>query len=245
LHKCRIERIKKLSIKTNQGDLAGVFSMLQTLTDTKEDIAGSCLVLHDISWETYEQLLEIFAERPTPRMTYYKGTLELMVPLPEHERYSWTLGRLIVALSEEIGIEIIGLKSSTWRSEPKKAGNEADECFYIQNEALMRGKLTIDLKNDPPPDLAVEMDLTSSSINKMVVYAELKMPEVWIWKKGKLIINILNDTGYVESETSLAFGSFPVKELAQFMHLDSEKGENARIREVREWVRSHLQNQLP
>jgi len=219
--------------------------MLQTLTDTKEDIAGSCLVLHDISWETYEQLLEIFAERPTPRMTYYKGTLELMVPLPEHERYSWTLGRLIVALSEEIGIEIIGLKSSTWRSEPKKAGNEADECFYIQNEALMRGKLTIDLKNDPPPDLAVEMDLTSSSINKMVVYAELKMPEVWIWKKGKLIINILNDTGYVESETSLAFGSFPVKELAQFMHLDSEKGENARIREFREWVRSHLQNQLP
>jgi Uma2 family endonuclease len=211
--------------------------MVQTLAYSKEELAGSHLILHDISWETYEQLLEIFAERSTPRMTYYQGTLELMVPLPEHERYSWTLGRLIVALSEEIGIEIIGLKSSTWRSEPKKAGNEADEC-------LMRGKLTIDLKNDPPPDLAVEMDLTSSSINKMAVYAELKVPEVWIWKKGKLIINILNDTGYVESETSLAFGSFPVKELAQFMNLDSEKGENARIREFREWVRSHLQNQL-
>ena len=214
--------------------------MVQTLAYSKEELAGSHLILHDISWETYEQLLEIFAERSTPRMTYYQGTLELMVPLPEHERYSWTLGRLIVALSEEIGIEIIGLKSSTWRSEPKKAGNEADECFYIQNEALMRGKLTIDLKNDPPPDLAVEMDLTSSSINKMAVYAELKVPEVWIWKKGKLIINILNDTGYLESETSLAFASFPVKELAQFMNLDSEKGENARIREFREWVRSHL-----
>lgn len=216
--------------------------MVQTLAYSKEELAGSHLILHDISWETYEQLLEIFAERSTPRMTYYQGTLELMVFLPEHERYSWTLGRLIVALSEEIGIEIMGLKSSTWRSEPKKAGNEADECFYIQNEALMRGKLTIDLKNDPPPDLAVEMDLTSSSINKMAVYAELKVPEVWIWKKGKLIINILNDTGYVESETSLAFGSFPVKELAQFMHLDSEKGENARIREFREWARSHLQH---
>ncbi|MEG4167114.1 MULTISPECIES: Uma2 family endonuclease [unclassified Microcoleus] len=211
--------------------------MVQTLAYSKEELAGSHLVLHDISWETYEQLLEIFAERSMPRMTYYQGTLELMVPLPEHERYSWTLGRLIVALSEEIGIEIIGLKSSTWRSEPKKAGNEADECFYIQNEALMRRKLTIALKNDPPPDLAVDMDLTSSSINKMAVYAELKVPEVWIWKKGKLIINILNDTGYVESETSLAFASFPVKELAQFMSLDSEKGENARIREFREWVR--------
>lgn len=214
--------------------------MLQTLTDTKEYLAGSCLVLHDISWETYEQLLEIFAERPTPRMTYYNGTLELMVPLPEHERYSWTLGRLIAALSEELGLEIIGLKSSTWRSQPKKAGKEADECFYIQNEAVMRGKLKIDLKTDPPPDLAVEIDWTSSSINKMAVYAELKVPEVWVWKKGKLIINILNDTSYVECETSLAFASFPVKELAQFMHLDSEKGENARIREFREWVRSHL-----
>ncbi|MEG4391564.1 Uma2 family endonuclease [Microcoleus sp. BROC3] len=218
--------------------------MVQTLAYSKEELAGSHLILHDISWETYEHLLEIFAERSTPRMTYYQGTLELMVPLPEHERYSWTLGRLIVALSEEIGIEILGLKSSTWRSEPKKAGNEADECFYIQNESLMRGKLTIDLKNDPPPDLAVEIDLTSSSIHKRAVYAELKVPEVWIWKKGKLIINILNDTGYIKSETSLAFGSFPVKELAEFMQLDSEKGENARIREFREWVRSHLQNQL-
>lgn len=218
--------------------------MVQTQAYSKEELAGSHLVLHDITWETYEHLLEIFAERSTPRMTYYQGTLELIVPLPEHETYSWTLGRLIVALSEEIGIEIIGLKSSTWRSEPKKAGKEADECFYIQNEAFMRGKLTIDLKNDPPPDLAVEMDLTSSSIPKMAVYTELKVPEVWVWKKGKLIINILNDTDYVESETCLAFASFPVKELAQFMHLDSEKGENARIREFREWVRSHLQNQL-
>jgi Uma2 family endonuclease len=215
--------------------------MLQTLTDTKKDLAGSCLVLHDISWETYEQLLAIFAERSTPRMTYYQGTLELMVPLPEHERYSWTLGRLIAALSEELGLEIIGLKSSTWRSQPQKAGKEADECFYIQNEAVMREKLEIDLTTDPPPDLAVEMDLTSSYLNKMRIYAQLKVPEVWRFKKGKLTINILTDTGYVESETSLAFGSFPVQELAQFMQLGLDKGENARIREFREWVRSRLQ----
>lgn len=214
--------------------------MVQTITDPKKNIADSCLVLHDISWETYEQLLEIFAERSTPRMSYYNGTLELMVPLPEHERYSWTLGRLIAALSEELGLEIIGLKSSTWRSQPKKAGKEADECFYIQNEAVMRDKLEIDLATDPPPDLVVEMDLTSSSLNKMKIYAELKVPEVWRFKKGKLTINILTDAGYVESETSLAFGLFPVRELAQFMQLGSDKGENARIREFREWVRSRL-----
>jgi Uma2 family endonuclease len=212
--------------------------MTQTLTPVTPPTETSHLVLYNISWETYEKLLDAFSQSPTPRITYYKGTLELMTPLPEHERYSWTLGRLVVALSEELGIEIIGLKSTTWRNQPQHAGKEADQCFYIQNEAFMRDKLHIDLKNDPPPDIAIEIDLTSSSIDKMDVYTALKVPEVWRWKKGKLIINILTDKGYVESETSLAFGLFPVKELARFMELDSQKGENARIREFREWVRS-------
>lgn len=214
--------------------------MPETLTANTKEVVGSQLILHDIRWEIYEQLLEIFAERSTLRMTYDKGTLELRVPLPEHERYSWTLGRLITALSEELELEIIGLKSTTWRSKPKQVGKEADECFYIQNEGLMRGKLKIDINNDPPSDLAIEIDLTSLSIDKMAVYAELKVPEVWRWQNGKLTINILTDTGYVESETSLAFAAFPVKELARFMQLDSQKGENARIREFREWVRSQL-----
>jgi len=213
--------------------------MTQTLTPATP-VEGSRLVLHNISWEMYEKLLEIFAEHPKLRMIYYKGTLELMTPLSDHERYSWTLGRLVVVLSEELGLEILGLKSTTWRSKPKAVGKEADECFYIQNEALMRGKLKIDLKNDPPPDLAIEIDTTNSSIDKMAVYAELRVPEVWRLEDSKIIINILTDTGYVDSEISLAFGSFPVKELARFIQLDSQKGENARMREFREWVRSQL-----
>lgn len=215
--------------------------MSQTLTPITAPLKGSHLVLYNISWETYEQLLEVFAERSTPRMTYYKGTLELMTPLPEHERTSWTLARLLVVISEELGLEILGVRSTTWRSKPKAVGKEADECFYIQNESLMRGKLKIDLTVDPPPDLAIEIDTTHSSIDKMAVYSGLKVPEVWRWRDGKLTINILTDTGYVESETSLAFGSFPVRELSRFVRLDSDKGENARMREFREWVRSQLQ----
>ncbi|MFH7028760.1 MAG: Uma2 family endonuclease [Heteroscytonema crispum UTEX LB 1556] len=214
--------------------------MAQTLAAPTPPIEGSQLVLYGVSWETYEKLLEAFAEHPKLRMTYYKGTLELMTPLPEHERYSWTLGRLVTVLSEELGLEIIGLKSTTWRSKPKAVGKEADECFYIQNEAAMRGKLKINLKVDPPPDLAIEIDATNSSLDKMSVYAELKVPEVWRFEDNKLTINILSDTCYVESETSLAFGSFPVKELTRFMQLDSQKGENARMREFREWVRANL-----
>lgn len=210
--------------------------MAQTITPATPPLIGSQLVLFDISWETYEQLLDIFAEHPALRMNYYKGTLELMTPLPEHETYSWTLGRLLVVLSEELGLEIRGLKSITWRSQSKAVGKEADECFYIQNEAKVRSKLNIDLKIDPPPDLAIEIDLTNSSINKMAIYAALRVPEVWRWQSNQLIINILTDTGYMESETSLAFASFPVKQLASFMQPDAEKGENARIREFRKWV---------
>lgn len=213
----------------------------QTVTAGSPPVNNSYLVLYNISWEMYEQLLEVFAEHSVPRMTYYKGTLELMTPLPEHERYSWTLGRLIVALSEELGMEIMGLKSTTWRSQPQAVGKEADECFYIQNEPLMRGKLKIDLTVDPPPDLAIEIDTTHSSIDKMQVYFELKVPEIWRWKNGNLIINIWTNTGYIESQKSLAFASFPIKELARFMQPDSEKGENARMREFRLWVRSIIQ----
>ncbi|NMG08536.1 Uma2 family endonuclease [Brasilonema sp. UFV-L1] len=214
--------------------------MTQTLTPTTPPIEGSHLILYDVSWEMYEQLLEIFAQRPTPRMTYYQGTLELITPLPEHERYGWTFGRLITILCEELGLEILGFKSTTWRSKPKAAGKEADECFYIQNEAVMRGKIKIDLKVDPPPDLALEIDVTHSSIDKMAVYTELKVPEVWRFANGQLTIHILTEVGYIESETSLAFGSFPVKELTQFIQLDSQKGENARMREFRVWVRSRI-----
>lgn len=209
--------------------------MTQTITDP---IMNSHIGLYGISWEMYEQLLEVFAEIPIPRMTYYKGTLELMTALPEHETYSWILGRLVVVISEELGLEIQGLKSTTWRSKPKAVGKEADECFYIQNEAAVRGKLQINLTVDPPPDLAIEIDESYSSINKMEIYTELKVPEVWRWRKGKFTVNILTDEGYVESETSLVFGSFPVKELVRFMQPDPEKGENARLREFREWARS-------
>lgn len=216
--------------------------MTQTLTSAIEEIAGSHLVLNDISWETYEKLLDLFAEHPKLRMTYYKGTLELMTPLSDHQRFSWTIGRLVAVLSEELGLEILGVKSTTWRSEPKAVGKEADESFYIQNEVAVRSKLKIDLTVDPPPDLAIEIDTTHSSIDKMAVYTELKVPEVWRYNNGTISINILTDTGYVESETSLAFGSFPVKELPKFMQLDPEKGENARMREFREWVRSKIIN---
>ncbi|MDJ0732523.1 MAG: Uma2 family endonuclease [Nostocaceae cyanobacterium] len=216
--------------------------MTQTLAVTTAPPGGSRIVLYDVSWDTYEKLLEAFAEHPKLRINYYQGTLELMTPLPEHETYAWIFGRLITVITEEMGIEIRGFKSTTWCFQPKAVGKEANECFYIQNEAKVRNKLDIDLKNDPPPDLAIEIDVSNSSVDKMAIYAELKVPEVWRYEQGQLIINLLTDKGYVESENSFAFGSFPVKEITKFIQLNSQKGENARMREFREWVRAQLSN---
>ncbi|NES94949.1 MAG: Uma2 family endonuclease [Desertifilum sp. SIO1I2] len=214
--------------------------MAQTPFPVTLSDAGSHLVLHNITWEMYEQLLEVFAEYPQLRMTYNRGTLELMTPLAEHESYSWNLSRLIAILSEELGLEIRGLKSTTWRSQVQAVGKEADDSFYIQNEPAIRAKLKINLTVDPPPDLVIEIDTTHFFIDKMSVYEGLNVPEIWQYQKGEITIYILTEAGYVESEMSLAFGSFPVKELVKFMELDSQKGENARMREFREWVKSQL-----
>lgn len=217
--------------------------MTQALTSIPiSKVISTPLILDDISWEKYEQLLDIFAEYPAIRMTYDQGKLEIITPLPEHERSSWTLGRLIVILSEELDLEIIGLKSTTWTSKLKAVGKEADECFYIQNEAKMRGKVKIDLAVDPPPDLVIEIDLTHSFIDKMSIYNKLKVPEVWQYQNGKITIYLLNqDQGqYQESETSLAFSLFPVKQLANFVKIDDQKGENAKMKEFRQWVRLQL-----
>ena len=215
--------------------------MIQTVTpQIIPETISSPFIVYNVSWEMYENLLDIFAEYPSIRITYDHGTLELMTPLPEHETYSWHIGRFLTILTEELGLEIRGLKSTTWKLKPKLVGKEADECFYIQNEAKMRGKLQINLEIDPPPDLVIEVDMTHSFIKKLSIYAQLKVPEIWQYKNDKITIYVLNDESYQESEESLAFPSFPVKELAQFVKLDEQKGENERMREFRRWVQLTL-----
>jgi Uma2 family endonuclease len=218
--------------------------MSTTLNISPPSPTHSQLVLHDVSWEMYEQLLEIFSGYRAVQMSYYQGILELMAPLPEHETYAWTVGRLLTVLSEELELEIRGLRSTTWRSQTQRVGKEADQCFYIQNEAQVRGKLEIDLNVDPPPDLVIEIEVTHSVLNQFSIYAGLKVPELWRFQKGELFLYQLTEEGYRESEESLAFPAFPVKEMVQFLKLDSQKGENARMREFREWVREKVRDRL-
>jgi Uma2 family endonuclease len=125
------------------------------------------VLLRGISWQTYQSLLKDFEQQPGIRLTYDRGLLEIMMPVDPHETYKKLIGRLIEAFTEEMNIEIRSLGSRTCDREDLARGLEPDQCYYVQNEAIVRGKDQIDLRRDPPPDLAVEIDITTSSINQL------------------------------------------------------------------------------
>src|SRR5438067_1421340 len=133
---------------------------------------GQSVLLHGIDWPTYRRLLRVFDGRPGIRLTYDRGALEIRTTSPLHEHYRRLLGRMIEALTEELNIPLAGYGSMTFRR-PRKRGLEPDQCYWIAEEARMRGRDSIDLRVDPPPELIVEIDITSSSLNRMGIYATL------------------------------------------------------------------------
>jgi len=166
-----------------------------------------------VPWSVYEQLLAIAGDG-LPRMTYDRGTLEIEMPSKRHEALKWIAGRFIEAYAEESGIDYEPTGSTTWHREPVEAGLEADESYYIQNHARVHGR-DVDLTIDPPPDLAVEIDLSPPDVEKASVYARLGVPEIWRWRDGKLSVLIRQGGGdYAEHPRSLALPEFPLTELA-------------------------------
>ena len=129
-------------------------------------LADNRIVLHNISWGTYERLLEELADCSAPRLTYDRGELEIMSPTPEHEKVNRTLDQLVSFVAFEMEVETSDLGSTTFRLEDLERGFEPDSCFYVQNEALIPGKDRLDLTVDPPPDLVIEIDITTSSISR-------------------------------------------------------------------------------
>jgi Uma2 family endonuclease len=198
---------------------------------------GNRLILYGVPWSAYERLLRIFDETHV-RLTYDRGTLEIMTLTFGHERYAYLLGRLIDALTEELGLPIAGGGSTTFKRRRRKRGLEPDQCYWIASEALVRGKTTIDLRTDPPPDLAVEVDVTRSSLNRMSIYARLGMPELWRYDGGQLTCYVLGSDGrYQEQTHSRAFPQLAPADLLPFLSLASTVDANAAVRQFRQWVR--------
>ncbi len=198
------------------------------------------IVLHNVTWETFETLLRETGEHRLTQFVYDRGTLEIMTPLYEHESPKIQLDRFIVILAEELGREIKSAGSMTLKREDLQRGIEPDNCYYIQNELTVRGLAELDLKNNPPPDLAIEIDITSSSVDKLGIYAALGVAEIWRYNGQVLQFWQLQAEGYVESEFSLAFPVVSVSQMQGFLDLSKSSGEIALVKSFRNWIRQKI-----
>ncbi|MCC5665274.1 Uma2 family endonuclease [Nostoc sp. CHAB 5784] len=203
---------------------------------------GQRVLLRDVTWQELETILEDLGEHRAARIAYDSGILEIMASLPEHEYDKEIIGDLVKALLEELNTEFISLGSTTFKNQVMAQGIEPDQCFYIKNESKIRGKKRLDLTVDPPPDLALEIDITSRTHPN--IYEALKVPELWRFDKGKLQINVLQDGHYVESQQSLNFPKFKLIEtIPQYLEQSTTAGRNATLKAFRLWVQKQIQQQ--
>ncbi len=200
---------------------------------------GQQLLLEDVSWQQFENILAELGEHRAARISYSHGFLEIMVPLPEHEKAKEIIGDLVKILLEARQIAFESLGSTTLKSDRMVQGVEPDACFYIQNQAAVIGKNRLDMGIDPPPDLAIEIDLTSRT--QLDNYQILGVPELWRYGKQGLKINILENGKYVESNFSPNFPGIPIIELInQYVQQSQVSGRTQAIQAFRNWLRDNI-----
>jgi len=205
--------------------------------ETVKSPAEQRVVLHNVSWGTYERLLNDHENNSAPRFTYDRGELEIMSPSPEHEKLNRRMAQLVMALTEETGVEAEDFGSTTFRREDLERGFEPDSCFYIENEESVRGKSRIDLSVDPPPDLVIEIDITSPSLNKLSIYTRIGVPEIWRYDGKRVTILKLEGDGYVEANASVVLPPATGAALSNFVEKSQSMRRTAWLKEVRGWAR--------
>lgn len=208
------------------------------MTATLRTPPAEIIHLSGISWQTYETLLEELSDRRL-RLTYNCGNLEIMAPSPEHELGKEVLGRFVETLAEELEVQIYPLGSTTFKR-PESSGAEPDKCFYIRNIGAVRGKRRLDLTEDPSPDLVIEIDVTSSSQNRLRVYADLGVAETWIYDGNSLATYQLQNGAYITSQTSQFFPNLPIPDIAGFLQQAETMDYLELVKAFRSWVRSQI-----
>ncbi|PZV16226.1 MAG: hypothetical protein DCF20_08790 [Pseudanabaena sp.] len=215
---------------------------ISPMSSTKEIaplFVNNAAVLPNISWQTYEALLTDMGEHRNIRLAYYQETLEIKMPLELHEAINRILERLIVALTEELGLNVKSFGSTTFNRKDLGVGVEPDSCFYIQNAHLVH-RFKIDIYNDPAPDLVVEVDLYSSRDRRFYIYQQLSVPEIWRYNRTGIKIYTLQDDEYLEQEYSLTFPIISSAILDAFLKQAESIDDNELIRNFRTWLQQQL-----
>jgi Uma2 family endonuclease len=214
-------------------------------------LAEERVVLHGISWETFERLLEESGDSRGYRMAYDNGELEIMAPYFLHENSHLLIAQMVRILAEELGLSLISAGAVTCKSKDKSRGLEPDSSFYIQNAKRMRDlfkKLTpaqrkkyrLDLTTEPPPDLMIEVDISRSSMSKASIYEALKVPEIWRFDGEALRVFQLDEGKYVESQGSATFGGLKVGAIIpKLLEKSIVEDEMEALRDFRAWVKKN------
>lgn len=192
-------------------------------------------LLRNVDWQFYKTLRDGLGDRPI-RITYDRGSIEMMTVSREHERNKSLIGRLIEEFTAALDIPLESAGSTTWRREDLDRGLEPDECYYILNESVVRFKDELDLSVDPPPDLALEVEISRSLLDRVAIYAALRVPEVWRYDGSTLRVCVLTEGAYVERERSLNLPSLPPAIVQRFLDLRKTLHETACIRGFRQWL---------
>lgn len=203
-------------------------------------IAEQRVVFRNISWQTFKAMLTEIGSDRVSRLSYDQGMLEIMTPLMPHERANRQIERLIWILVEELGLNILSVGSMTCKREDLERGAEPDSSYYIQNEPLIRDREEIDLIQDPPPDLVLEVEYSRSAINKLRLYASMRVPEFWRYDGRSLRIYRLDKEQYQLCENSPTFAPVRVSEIPRFLEETKKIGEVAMVLSFRAWVRQQL-----
>ena len=200
---------------------------------------GQQLLLQNISWEDFEEILEDLGENRSSRISYSNGVLEIMVPLPEHEKYKEIIGDIVKILLDELEIDFESLGSTTFKNKQMTQAVEPDACFYLKNYQAVIGKDRLDLSIDPPPDLAIEIDITNRT--QLDNYLLLKVPELWRYTRKGFQLNLLEGNRYIESQTSPNFPDIPIIELIdRYVKQAQTKGRSKAIRAFKKWLQENM-----
>jgi Uma2 family endonuclease len=200
---------------------------------------GQRIQLQDVTWSEFEAILNELGDKRACRIVYSDGVLEIRMPLPEHEKAKVLIGDMVKILLEELDLDNECFGSSTFKRQDMAKGIEPDDCFYIENSAQMIGKDRLNLTIDPPPDLAIEVDVTSKT--GLNAYQSLGVPELWRFENGQLQISLLQNGQYQDATSSPHFPNFPIIEgISQFLERSQTEGRSQSLKAFRQWVKEFI-----
>ena len=198
-------------------------------------------LLRNIDWRTYKGIGDLLPDRPGLRLTYDRGNLEFMSTSHKHEIYKKNMSRFMEMVAEAFEKPFVGAGNMTFQREDLDRGFEPDDCFWISTESVMRGKLTWEPTVDPPPDLALEIEVSRSALNRMAIYAAFRIGEVWCFDGDELRVYRLQSNGtYQRVESSVAFPGINLDELVPFIKMLETQDVLTVMRAFREWLRQQI-----